>query len=260
MTSRVDFTARTISAPRGLARRLRGLGPVVEVNFPIVGRVSATATQALADRVLKDADTFTMRKARRSRGMRWWMPEIVKTFTDGMLSMRQPHRRGSPVSSMKPSAAALCSIRRRRRGDRRSAGPATVVRGRSGRPDQALRARPAVVGNLRVPRTTTGRSANFMAWAEGLARFAGRWILRPLPKSSQSSAISKRMSKLPPRRWRGIDPPKSYRASRRRAADRQREIVSIVFLLLFASHRRQRISLQAPCMNCSRTPILRDLA
>ena len=38
------------------------MGPVVEVKFPIIGKVWATTTQQLADRILKDNATFTQRR------------------------------------------------------------------------------------------------------------------------------------------------------------------------------------------------------
>jgi cytochrome P450 PksS len=68
---------------------------VIEVSFPIVGRVWTTTTQALADRVLKDTDTFTIRKENGEvAGFRWWMPGIIRTFATNMLSMDEPdHRR-----------------------------------------------------------------------------------------------------------------------------------------------------------------------
>jgi hypothetical protein len=42
--------------------KLRSAGPVVEVRFPIVGKVWTTTTQDLADRILKDSETFTLRR------------------------------------------------------------------------------------------------------------------------------------------------------------------------------------------------------
>ena len=71
------------------------MGPVVEVRFPIIGKVWATTTQALADQVLKDTDTFTIRKDDGTvAGMRWWMPGIVRTLANSMLSMDEPdHKR-----------------------------------------------------------------------------------------------------------------------------------------------------------------------
>ena len=96
MTPRVDFTSQEyFRDPAASLEKLREQGPVVEVRFPIVGRVWATTTQALADRVLKDSGTFTIRKdTGEVAGMRWWMPSIVRTFANSMLSMDEPdHKR-----------------------------------------------------------------------------------------------------------------------------------------------------------------------
>ena len=96
MTSRVDFTSQDyFRNPAAALERLRNEGPVVEVNFPIVGRVWTTTTQAMADRVLKDTGTFTIRKEDGEvAGLRWWMPGIIKTFATNMLSMDEPdHKR-----------------------------------------------------------------------------------------------------------------------------------------------------------------------
>lgn len=96
MTSRVDFTSQDyFRNPAAALEKLRSEGPVVEVRFPIVGRVWTTTTQALADRVLKDTDTFTIRREDGEvAGMRWWMPGIIRTFATNMLAMDEPdHRR-----------------------------------------------------------------------------------------------------------------------------------------------------------------------
>ena len=96
MTSRVDFTSQNyFRNPAAALETLRNRGAVVEVNFPIVGRVWTTTTQAMADRVLKDTDTFTIRKEDGEvAGLRWWMPGIIKTFATNMLSMDEPdHKR-----------------------------------------------------------------------------------------------------------------------------------------------------------------------
>jgi hypothetical protein len=42
--------------------KLKSAGPVVEVRFPIVEKVWTTTTQDLADRILKDSETFTLRR------------------------------------------------------------------------------------------------------------------------------------------------------------------------------------------------------
>src|SRR4051812_4147730 len=96
MTVHVDFTSQDYYRnPAAAVEKLRAVGPVVEVRFPIIGKVWATTTQALADRVLKDTATFTIRKDNGDvAGLRWWMPGIIRTLAKSMLSMDEPdHKR-----------------------------------------------------------------------------------------------------------------------------------------------------------------------
>ncbi|HLH91170.1 MAG TPA: cytochrome P450 [Xanthobacteraceae bacterium] len=81
--------------PAAAMAALRAAGPVVEVRFPLIGDVWTTTTQELADRVLKDSDTFTVRRADGEVvGLRWWMPRIIRLLSEHMLSMDEPdHRR-----------------------------------------------------------------------------------------------------------------------------------------------------------------------
>jgi cytochrome P450 len=73
MTAQVDFSSQAyFRNPAAAIEKLRAQGPVVEVNFPIIGRVWATTTQALADQILKDDETFTIRTADgKVTGLRW---------------------------------------------------------------------------------------------------------------------------------------------------------------------------------------------
>ncbi|MBO0766203.1 MAG: cytochrome P450 [Hyphomicrobiaceae bacterium] len=73
----------------GLAK-LRAAGPVVEVHFPIIGRTWITTTSEMAGRVLKDNETFTMRRDDRVAGVRWWMPGWIRALAVSMLSMDEP--------------------------------------------------------------------------------------------------------------------------------------------------------------------------
>src|SRR5215475_11469813 len=96
MTDHADFSSQAyFRNPAAAIARLRARGLVVEVHFPIIGRVWTTTTQALADQVLKDDRTFTIRTADgKVTGLRWWMPRIVRTMANSMLSMDDPdHRR-----------------------------------------------------------------------------------------------------------------------------------------------------------------------
>lgn len=96
MTLQADFASQDyFRNPAAEIEKLRAAGPVVEVRFPIVGRVWTPTTQALAHQVLKDTDTFTIRNEDGTiTGFRWWMPGIVRTLARHMLSMDDPdHKR-----------------------------------------------------------------------------------------------------------------------------------------------------------------------
>ena len=93
---RADFRSQAyFRNPAAEIERLRSAGPVVEINFPMIGKVWTTMTQDLADRVLKDSETFTIRFGLGGvAGIQWWMPRIVRTLANHMLSKDEPdHRR-----------------------------------------------------------------------------------------------------------------------------------------------------------------------
>src|ERR1700748_2718422 len=96
MTIPPDFASQDyFRNPAAAIAQLRTAGPIVEVRFPIIGRVWATTTQALADQVLKDSATFSLRQDDGAvAGLRWWMPNVVRTLANSMLSMDDPdHKR-----------------------------------------------------------------------------------------------------------------------------------------------------------------------
>jgi cytochrome P450 len=96
MTLEADFASPDYYRnPAAAMSRLRAAGPVVQVRFPLVGVVWTPTTQALADRILKDTETFAIRNEKGSvAGLKWWMPGIVRTLANHMLSMDDPdHRR-----------------------------------------------------------------------------------------------------------------------------------------------------------------------
>jgi len=92
-----DFTSRDFFTnqdffrnPATTLERLRAAGPVVEVRFPFVGRTWITTTHEMTARVLKDSETFTLRKGGTVAGMRWWLPGPIRTIADNMLTMDEP--------------------------------------------------------------------------------------------------------------------------------------------------------------------------
>src|SRR5215470_14771059 len=92
MMVRVDFKSQAFFRdPAAGVERLRSSGPVVATRFPIVGKVWITTTYELTARVLKDSDTFTLRKEDGGvAGLRWWMPAFVSALANNMLTMDEP--------------------------------------------------------------------------------------------------------------------------------------------------------------------------
>jgi cytochrome P450 len=92
MTSIIDYTSQDFFRdPVAGIERLRAAGPLVKTRFPIIGQVWITTTYELAARVLKDSETFTMRKEGGGlAGLRWWMPALVRTLANSMLAMDEP--------------------------------------------------------------------------------------------------------------------------------------------------------------------------
>jgi cytochrome P450 len=87
----MDFTSQDyLRNPAAGIERLRTSGPVVEVRFPIIGKTWITTTSELASRVLKDSETFTMRKDGKVAGLRWWMPGWIRALAVSMLTMDEP--------------------------------------------------------------------------------------------------------------------------------------------------------------------------
>src|SRR6201987_6344593 len=91
MAQRVDFASEAFFRdPGATVAMLRAVGPAVETHFPIVGKVWVTTTYEATARVLKDDATFTLRKDGVVAGLRWWMPRLVQTLANNMLSAHEP--------------------------------------------------------------------------------------------------------------------------------------------------------------------------
>jgi cytochrome P450 PksS len=91
MLLRIDITSQEFFRdPAAAIAGIRTHGPIVEIRFPIIGRVWIATTHELAERMLKDSETFTMRKHGRVAGLPWWMPGSVRTLAVSMLTMDEP--------------------------------------------------------------------------------------------------------------------------------------------------------------------------
>jgi cytochrome P450 PksS len=92
MAPRLDFTSEAFfrDPPKAIAA-LRAAGPVVATRFPLVGDVWITTTHDATAQVLKDSTIFTLRKEDGDvAGLRWWMPKLVRTIANNMLTMDEP--------------------------------------------------------------------------------------------------------------------------------------------------------------------------
>lgn len=106
---RMNFTAPDyLKDPTAKLAELRAAGPLVEVRFPIIGRTWITTTHEMTSRVLKDNNTFTMRKDGALAGLRWWMPASVRALAVSMLSMDEPDH--SRLRGIVDEAFRRCAI------------------------------------------------------------------------------------------------------------------------------------------------------
>lgn len=87
----MDFTSQDyLRDPATALARLRQAGPIVQVHFPIVGKTWLTTTYETTGLMLKDSQTFRLRRDGAVAGLRWWMPKTVRALADNMLTMDEP--------------------------------------------------------------------------------------------------------------------------------------------------------------------------
>jgi cytochrome P450 PksS len=89
---RTDFFSQDyFRNPAAEIARMRAAGPVIEVRFPMFGTLWTTTTQEMADRVLKDSETFTLRREDGGvAGLQWWMPRALRALASSMLTVDEP--------------------------------------------------------------------------------------------------------------------------------------------------------------------------
>jgi cytochrome P450 len=262
MTPHADFSSQDYFRNPGAAlARLRGAGPVVEVRFPIVGKVWTTTTQALADQVLKDTNTFTIRKEDGTvAGLQWWMPGIVRTLSYSMLSMDDPdHKRlrdivdeafrRRAVLDMEPHIQAI--------GDELAdqlfaeGSPADLV-------EHYARKLPLSVISelLGLPLADRPR---FMAWASGFTRFRGSLgLLGMIPRLfAMKRYFERHVETVRQRGGEGLIA-EIVRVEKDGGRISPDEIVAMVFLLLVAGHETTTHLISGSVYEFLKNPGLRD--
>jgi cytochrome P450 PksS len=262
MSLQADFASQDyFRNPAVAIEKLRAMGPVVEVRFPIIGKVLATTTQALADQVLKDTATFTIRKEDGTvAGLQWWMPGIVRTLANSMLSMDEPdHKRlrdivdeafrRRAVLDMEPHIQAIGDQLADELFAERT--PADLV-------ERYARKLPlsVICELLGLPLADRPK---FIAWAGGFTRFTGALgFFAMIPNILAMRRYMERHLETVRRQGGEGLIAEIVRVEKDGGQISPDEIVSMVFLLLFAGHETTTHLISGAVHELLKNPDLRD--
>src|SRR3954468_13367217 len=262
MTFQADFVSQDyFRNPAAAIEKLSAAGGVVKVRFPIIGVVWTTTTQALADQVLKDTDTFTIRKDNGDvAGLQWWMPGIVRSLANSMLSMDDPdHKRlrdivdeafrRRAVLDMEPHIQALGN---ELAGELFAEGsPADLI-------ERFARKLPlsVICELLGLPLADRQK---FTAWASGFTRFTGAiGFLGMMPKIfAMRRYIENHLETVRRQGGQGLIA-EIVQVEKDGGKISRDEIVSMVFLLLFAGHETTTHLISGSVFELLKNPDLRD--
>jgi cytochrome P450 len=262
MTLHPDFSSQDYFRNPGAAiEKLRNQGPVVEVRFPIIGRVWTTTTQALADQVLKDTETFTIRKDDGTvAGFRWWMPGIVRMLANSMLSMDEPdHKRLRDIvdEAFRRRAVLEMEPHIQATGDALAeqlfaeGSPADLV-------ERFARKLPLSVITELLGLPLADRP-KFIAWAGGFTRFTGALgFLAMIPNVLAMKRYMERHLEIVRRQGGEGLIAEIVRVERDGGQISPNEIVAMVFLLLFAGHETTTHLISGSVHELLKDPDLRD--
>jgi cytochrome P450 len=261
MATRVDFTSQEyLRNPAAGLARLRASGPVVEVRLPLIGRIWMTTTQALADRVLKDSETFTLRKDGSVAGMRWWVPGIFRTLANNMLTFDEPDHtrlraivdeafRRRAILDMEPRILAIAD----ELADELFAdgSPADLV-GRYARKLPLC----VICELLGLP---PADQPKFIAWAGSVTRVSGAFdLLRMLPRlAAMKRYLEQRLETARQLGGTGLIA-ELVRVEKEGGQISRDEMVAMVFLLLFAGHETTTHLISGSVFELLKRPSLRD--
>ena len=259
---RADFTSQAyFRDPAAEIEKLRFAGPVVEVQFPMIGKVWTTTTQDLADRVLKDSETFTIRSGDGGvAGLQWWMPRILGTLANHMLSKDEPdHRRlreivdeafrRRAVLEMEPRILAMAD---ELAGELFAEGsPADLV-------DRYARKLPLAVICELLGLPLADRPM-FTAWASRFTRFTGTiGFISLIPNIlAMRRYLEKQLEAVRENGGTGLIA-ELVRVEKEGGQINRDELVAMVFLLLFAGHETTTHLISGSVYELLRNPARRD--
>ena len=259
---RTDLTSQDFfRAPAVTIEELRRSGPLVEIRLPVIGRVWITTNQELTGAVLKDNATFTLRREGGAiAGLRWWMPPLLRSLADNMLTMDEPDHtrlrsivdeafRRRAVLGMEPRIRELADALAR---ELFTAGsPADLV-------DRYARQLPLAVicELLGLPSADRPR---FLAWANTVARVTGPvslWrAMRGLP--AMKRYLEERLKVARERGGEGLIA-ELVRVEREGGRISPGEMVAMVFLLLGAGAETTTHLISGSVWELLEEPKLRD--
>jgi cytochrome P450 len=259
---RADFGSQAFFRnPTAEIEKLRGAGPVVEVEFPMVGKVWTTTTQDLTDRVLKDSETFTIRSdAGGVAGLQWWMPRIMRTLTNHMLSKDEPdHKRLRDIVDEAFRRRAIVDMELRilaladeLAGELFADGsPADLV-------DRYARKLPlsVICELLGLP---LADRAKFSSWASGFTRFTGTvGLVMLIPNIlAMQRYLEQRLEDVRKHGGKGLIA-ELVRVEKEGGQISRNELVAMVFLLLLAGHETTTHLISGSVYELLKNPGLRD--
>ena len=259
---RADFTSQAyFRNPAAEIEKLRSAGPVIEVQFPMVGKVWTTTTQDLADRVLKDSETFTIRDGIGGvAGLQWWMPRIVRTLANHMLSKDEPdHKRlrdivdeafrRRAVLEMEPRILAIAD---ELAGELFAEGSPTDLVERYARKLPLS----VICELLGLPLEDRPK---FNAWASGFTRLTGTiGLLSLIPNIlAMRHYLEKQLKAVRENGGTGLIA-ELVRVEKEGEQISRDEMVAMVFLLLFAGHETTTHLISGSVYELLRNPALRD--
>jgi cytochrome P450 len=247
--------------PAAAIERLRAQGPVVRVHFPIVGQVWATTTQALADRVLKDTETFTIRRDDGTvAGMQWWMPKVIRTLANSMLSMDDPgHARLRDIVDEAFRRRAVLGMEPRIQAIGETLADELFAEGSpSDLVEHYARKLPLAVISELLGLPAADR-AKFIAWASGFTRFTGMaGFLAAIPKMLAMRRYMERHVAAVRRSGGEGLVAEIVRVEKEGAQISGDEMVAMIFLLLFAGHETTTHLISGSVHELLKNPELRD--
>ena len=259
---RADLSSQSyFRNPAAEVEKLRSAGGIVEVQFPIIGKVWTTTTQALADRVLKDSDTFTLRQEDGNvAGLKWWMPGLVRTLAVNMLTMDEPDHtrlrdivdeafRRRAIIDMEPRILAIADDLA---GELFKEGsPADLV-------DRYARKLPlwVICELLGLPLDDRPK---FTAWASRFTRFtsAVRFVTAIPDILAMRRYMEKQLEIVRKKGGEGLIA-ELVRVEKEGGKISRNEMVAMLFLLLFAGHETTTHLISGSVYELLRNPPLRD--